>query len=113
MRWTQRVERDTLMVLLAIELLGPPRIALAGGILTLRMRKDLALLAYLAVEQQHTHSRETLVGPLWPDSTEEAARNNLRVALASLRRLLGENRGPFLHADRQHVQFLTDSDHSL
>src|SRR6266487_6070836 len=111
MRWTQRVERDTLMVLLAIELLGPPRIALAGGILTLRMRKDLALLAYLAVEQQHPHSRETLVGLLWPDSPEEAARNNLRVALASLRRLLGAAGDAFLQADRQHVHFLPGSDH--
>jgi DNA-binding SARP family transcriptional activator len=101
------------MSLLTIELLGRPRISLAGRPLDVRVRKELALLAYLAVEQEHPHSRETLVGLLWPDATEDVARNNLRVVLAGLRRQLGEAGGPFLLADRQHVQFLPESDHTL
>jgi DNA-binding SARP family transcriptional activator len=101
------------MTLLTIELLGPPRISLAGRSLDVRVRKELALLAYLAVEREHPHSRETLVGLLWPDVPEAVARNNLRVVLAGLRRLLGEAGDAFLQADRQHVQFLPGSDHSL
>lgn len=84
------------MVHLTIELLGPPRLTLVGDVLTLRMRKELALLAYLGVEQQHPQRRDTLLGLLWPDVTEETARNNLRVLLAGLRRLLGEAVAPRL-----------------
>src|SRR5688572_10019725 len=101
------------MAFLSLELLGPPRLACAGSPLDLRVRKELALLAYLAVEQEHRHSRDTLLGLLWPDTPEESARNNLRVVLANVRRLLGESGGPFLYADRQHVQFLPASDHYL
>ena len=89
------------MAHLTIGLLGPPRIALAGSILTLRLRKELALLAFLAVEQEHRHSRETLVGLLWPDVSEEAARNNLRVVLAGLRRC-GRQRQQWREHERQH-----------
>src|SRR4051812_43193717 len=101
------------MPLLTFELLGRPRISLAGRPLDVRVRKELALLAYLAVEQAHRHSRESILGLLWPDVAEEAARNNLRVELAGLRRLLGEVGETFLHADRQQVQFLPESDPAL
>jgi predicted ATPase/DNA-binding SARP family transcriptional activator len=94
------------MALLTIDLLGPPRVSLAGRPLDLRVRKELALLAYLAVEQGHPHSRETLVALLWPDAPEEAARNNLRVVLAGLRRLLGETSDALLRADRQSARLL-------
>jgi predicted ATPase/DNA-binding SARP family transcriptional activator len=101
------------MALLTIELLGPPRISLAGRALDMRVRKELALLAYLAVEREHHHSRESILGLLWPEATEEAARNNLRVVLAGLRRQLSAAGDDFLHAERQHVQFLAGSDHTL
>jgi DNA-binding SARP family transcriptional activator len=71
------------MILLALELLGPPRLARTGSPLDLRVRKELALLAYLAVDQAHRHSGDTLLGLFWPDVPDQAARNNLR-------RLLGE-----------------------
>ena len=48
--------------------------------------KELALLVYLMVESDHPHRRGHLLGLLWPDVPEEAARNNLRVVLARLRR---------------------------
>jgi DNA-binding SARP family transcriptional activator len=98
---------------LTIELLGRPRVSLGSQPLDMRMRRELALLAYLAVEQAHRHSRDSVLGLLWPDVAEQAARNNLRVVLARLRRLLGEVGGTFLRADRQHVQFLPESDHTL
>src|SRR5436190_16520579 len=101
------------MPLLSIELLGRPRISLAGHPLDVRVRKELALLAYLAVEQEHRHSRDSLLGLFWPDVTEEAARNNLRVVLAGLRRQIGAAGNSVLSADRQHVRFLPESDDAL
>ena len=53
--------------------------------------KVRALLVYLAVEATHAHRRETLVGLLWPDFPEQAARNNLRQALFNLRVALGDH----------------------
>jgi DNA-binding SARP family transcriptional activator len=101
------------MAALTLALLGPPQVARAdGGAVAFRSRKHLALLAYLAVEQ-HSHSRDTLLGLLWPEAPEDAARNNLRVALADLRRLLGEPDTPFLLASRHSVQFAPASDHAL
>src|SRR5262249_39400841 len=101
------------MTALALTLLGPPCATREGHALVFRSRKHLALLVYLAVEQRHSHSRDTLLGLLWPEAAEEAARNNLRVALADLRRMLGETPIPFVRARRHSVQFDPDSDHTL
>ena len=38
----------------------------------------MALLAYLAVENQQPHSRAALVGLLWPEMGQAKARKNLR-----------------------------------
>jgi DNA-binding SARP family transcriptional activator len=91
---------------------GPPLVACADGTpVTFRSRKHLALLVYLAVEQRHSPSRDTLIALLWPEASEEAARNNLRVALADLRCALGE--GSFLQTTRHTVRFDPASDHTL
>lgn len=52
-------------------------------------RKEQGLLAYLAVEAEQTHSRDSLVGLFWPELPLADARNNLRVALSCLKRYLG------------------------
>jgi DNA-binding SARP family transcriptional activator len=51
-------------------------------------RKVMGLLAFLALEAGQAHSRETLMGLLWPEMSEADARNNLRVTLARLRKQL-------------------------
>src|SRR5262245_61715354 len=101
------------MALFSIDLLGPARIDLAGRSLSVRVRKELALLAYLAVEQAHRHSRDSLLGLLWPDDPEQVTRNNLRGVLSGLRRRLGPHSDAFVRADRQQLQFVADSDHTL
>ena len=101
------------MAALTLSLLGPSQIARADGTALVRVRKELALLAYLAVESRHPHSRDTLLGMFWPESPEESARNSLRVALANLRAALGEAGGPYLSTSRHSVQFNGDSDHTL
>ena len=101
------------MAALTLTLIGPPQIARADGTAVVRARKELALLAYLAVESQQVHSRDTLLGMFWPESPEEAARNSLRVALANLRAALGEAVEPYLLTSRHSVQFNPTSDHTL
>jgi predicted ATPase/DNA-binding SARP family transcriptional activator len=102
------------MAALTLALLGPPQATRSDGTtLAFRSRKALALLAYLAVECRHTHSRDTLLALLWPEDAEAAARNSLRVVLANLRQTLGESADLLLRVDRSGVQLLPESDHTL
>lgn len=70
--------------------------------------KVQALLAYLALEANHPHTRETLMALLWPDDAPQSAQQSLRQALYVLRRMLGDTddsaREPFLLVTRQTVQ---------
>jgi len=77
--------------------------------------KVRALLAYLAVEADRGHSREALIGLLWPDYPEEAARHNLRQALFNLRLVLGDHtaKPPYLLISRNSIQFNRESSYSL
>ncbi len=99
---------------LALALLGSPQIALDGAPVKV-MDKVLALLAYLAVESQDAHRRSALVGLLWPDLGEAAARNNLRVTLHRLRQALGEQLEAtrFLQISRDTLQWRHTSDYWL
>jgi predicted ATPase/DNA-binding SARP family transcriptional activator len=53
-----------------------------------RMQKAGAILAYLALFTQRTHTREELSSLFWPEAEPDTARANLRTALAILRRQL-------------------------
>ena len=66
--------------------------------------KVRALLVYLAVEASHTHRRESLLGLLWPDYPEQAARHSLRQALYNLRLTLGDHTAqpPYLLINRSY-----------
>jgi DNA-binding SARP family transcriptional activator/predicted ATPase len=78
--------------------------------------KIQALLAYLALEADRPHARETLATLLWPLDSESSARNSLRQALYELRKLLGDrddSPNPFLLVTRQTVQFNLDSSFTL
>lgn len=92
---------------LKLTLLGSPHAAHAdGSAVAFRLRKELAVLAYLAVEGADAQPRARLLGLLWPEASEASARNNLRVVLANLRHALG-SAAP--SADRQVVQLDLDS----
>ncbi|HEX6574431.1 MAG TPA: BTAD domain-containing putative transcriptional regulator [Gemmatimonadaceae bacterium] len=55
-------------------------------------QKLVALLAYLAVARPHGfHRRDTVVGLLWPDLTQERARAALRHSVYRIRTLLGSD----------------------
>ena len=66
------------MAHLTISALGEFRVSKENEIISsFESDKVRALLAYLVVEFDFPHRRETLVGLLWPDCSEEAARHNL------------------------------------
>ncbi|MCL4562735.1 MAG: tetratricopeptide repeat protein [Chloroflexi bacterium] len=102
------------MACLSLFLMGQMAVTLDGQPVTgFESGKVRALLAYLAIETDRTHSRETLANLLWPDQPEQAARNNLRQALANLRQAVGDHKAhpPFLEITRETVQFNQSSDH--
>jgi predicted ATPase/DNA-binding SARP family transcriptional activator/Tfp pilus assembly protein PilF len=71
------------MALLAIALLGTPRITLDHEPVAIERRKALALLAYLAINPG-PQSRDTLATLLYPESDQTTARTSLRRILATL-----------------------------
>jgi DNA-binding SARP family transcriptional activator/tetratricopeptide (TPR) repeat protein len=99
---------------LSLRLFGAFQAALNGDPITgFESVKTQALLAYLVLEADRPHSRLKLAGLLWPERPDATARNNLRHALSTLRRAIGD-RGPGLAASetspllmvrRETVQF--------
>ena len=72
--------------------LGPVELSVDGGPAPpeLLWRKHLALLVYLARSPRRGRSREHLIGLLWGDRTEAAARHSLSEALRAIRHHAGE-----------------------
>ena len=80
------------MTRLAISLLGAPEFELDSAPFKPSIRKNTALLAYLAVTKE-SHSREALLVLLWPDQDPSLARAGLRRNLSVLKKSLS---GEFL-----------------
>lgn len=81
----------------------------ATGFVSSKVR---ALLAYLAVEADRSHSRDVIAELLWPNQTGQTARNSLRQALANLRHVIADHSAepPFLNVSKNYIQFNTASD---
>jgi DNA-binding SARP family transcriptional activator/predicted ATPase len=77
-----------------------------------KSNKVRALLAYLAVEADRPHRREVLAGLLWSEWPDREALSNLRYALSSLRRAIGDRDADpeFLLVTRDSLQLNTASD---
>jgi predicted ATPase/DNA-binding SARP family transcriptional activator len=101
---------------LSITLFGSFQAALDGQPVTrFESSKVRALLAYLAVEADRPHSRDELIGLLWPDQPDSTARTNLRQALANLRLALDdrETTTVFISHTSDGIQFQPTSDHAI
>src|SRR5262245_33382244 len=104
------------MARLSLSLLGAVQLSLdSAAVTTFDSDKVRALLIYLAVEAQQPHRRERLVGLLWPESAEVAARRSLNQALYNLRQAIGDQTAtpPYLHIRRDALQFNSASEHTL
>ena len=101
--------------MLKVSLLGQFEVQKDGVLLSIPSRPAQSLLAYLLLTAGIDHRREKLAGLLWPDSSEENARNNLRTALWRLRKALGsdDNERPYLLADDLSITFNRQSGYWL
>lgn len=92
--------------MLQARLLGGFRLEANGQIVNhLRSQKALSLLAYL-LSYPGLHRRDSLAQLFWGDKPAESARNNLRVALSLIRRVLeppGVPAGSVLQSTRRKV----------
>ncbi len=97
---------------LRIRLLGPFEVEVDGRpVMAFDLDRVRALLAYLAVEADRPHLRETLACLLWPEARDDSARGNLRQALYKLRLALGERPQPrFLQVSQQAIQLPPSED---
>ncbi len=91
------------MAQLSLALFGPALVTIDGLPLESPLwAKTLALLAYLALEDDRPHRREALAGLLWPEQTDAEARASLRQALYLLRQAIGNE---FLQVTGQTARF--------
>ncbi len=80
-------------------LLGAPYLEVAGEICPVQRRKDMALLAYLAIKGD-PQRRESLAALLWPDSPAKLAHGSLRRTLSEVTQILG---GDWMVGNREMV----------
>ena len=87
-----RLSRASEPAVIVCRTLGPIEVTVDGAPAPseLLWRKHLALLVYLARSPRQTRSREHLIGLLWADRTELAARHSLSEALRVIRRHAGQ-----------------------
>ena len=76
-----------------LALLGAPTLLLGGKPVRL-LKKSLALLALLAMEQPKSHERLFLSPLFWPDLPTHRANHSLRMALGSLRKIFDSPGAP-------------------
>ena len=101
---------------LSISLFGPLLVLRNGQLVNgFAYQKARALLIYLLLEAARPHSRDELIGLLWPELPDTAARTNLRQALADLRKVLGDEEAtpPYLLVTRDSLQFNPSSAYLL
>ena len=102
---------------LILSFLGPVRLSHPQiGQITIPKRKALALLTYLVIEVDRPHTRESILGLLWPEHSTAAAQNNLRVTCSQLQNYLEKAQDgtqPYLISNRLDLQFNPLSKHEL
>lgn len=99
---------------LAIYLLGGFQVELGGSPKTQwKTDKNRALLAYLALESDRPHRRDSLANLLWCQHEQAGALHNLRQALYFLRNFLQQDLAsePYLIIEPNQVQFNLASNH--
>ena len=85
-----RIRPKGALLALEVRLLGGFTLKAGKKSLNLPSRAAQSLFAYLMLNAGTDYRREKLAGMLWPDSTEESARDYLRHALWRMRKVLQE-----------------------
>lgn len=98
--------------MLEVKLLGQFEVKLGGKPAAIPSRPAQALFAYLILNANAAHRREQLAGLLWPDTSDENARSNLRHALWRIRKAI-ETKQTYLITDDLSIRFDPDSQYWL
>lgn len=91
--------------MLDLKFLGKARVEYNGKSVVESFRnKTIALICLLVINNEKYLSRERILDYLWPDSSEEAAKNNLRYNLWLIKKIIGtsHNGQEFLVIDKDH-----------
>jgi len=103
--------------MLQIRLLGQFDVRLDGKRVVIPSRVGQSLLAYLALTAGTAHRREKLAGTLWPETTDENARKNLRQELWRIRKAISTRHitpaNDYLLADEFTLTFNREADYWL
>ncbi len=90
---------------LRMGLFGPASFSIGARELRFKSVKLRAALAYIALNESHTETRERLVGLLWSESGEEHARASLRQNIRELRVALQGTNHTGLHIVAREIGF--------
>jgi DNA-binding SARP family transcriptional activator len=105
------------MVMLEVRLLGMFDIKYKKKPVIISSRPSQSLFAYLILHAETSHRREKLAGTLWPDSSDENARKNLRQELWRIRKAIPAQNLPeaddYLVADEFTLTFNRGADYWL
>src|SRR5512144_204686 len=102
--------------MLQIRLLGQFDVRLDGKRVVIPSRAAQSLLAYFALTAGTAHRREKLAGILWPDTSDENARKNLRHELWRIRKAISapkSDRNEYLIAEDLTITFNPNADYWL
>ncbi len=103
--------------MLQIRLLGQFDVRWDGKRVVIPSRAGQSLLAYLALTAGTSHRREKLAGTLWPDTSDENARKNLRQELWRIRKAIPNQSlgvsNDYLLSDEYTLTFNRDADYWL
>jgi DNA-binding SARP family transcriptional activator len=84
----QAPEQTDTSIPLTVQMLGTFSLTIQDSPLIRHATRGLSLLKYLLLHHKQNTPREVLMDTFWPDAEPETARNNLNVAMHSLRRAL-------------------------
>src|SRR5512135_754634 len=100
--------------MLEVRLLGNFDVKQGKKTVSIPSRQAQSLFAFLILNAGTAYRREKLAGQLWPDSTEETARDYLRHALWQIRKALQPiSASNYIQANDLTVTFNTSSKYSL
>jgi DNA-binding SARP family transcriptional activator len=85
---TPHPEPTAAVLPVSVHMLGTFKMTIGDSAVKLPASRAASLLKYLLFHHEQTTPREVLMDIFWPDAEPEMARNNLNVALHSLRRAL-------------------------
>ncbi|HET7377787.1 MAG TPA: hypothetical protein VFK30_13825, partial [Anaerolineae bacterium] len=98
--------------MLEVRLLGQFDVKVNSQSVVIPSRPAQSLLAYLILNVGTAYRREQLAGLLWPDTSDDNARSNLRHVLWRIRKAI-ESKQTYLVTDDLSIRFDPDSQYQL